>query len=366
MDIFTNANDYSGVIEMRRLISIALLAIAGPAFAQVVKDNPKCEANPVFNRFPGEMMEKCDRIRLNELELMRWKQPGNAKSGAESFKVEGDYWYYFNGIGKDDSGRSPGKLEVQRNIEAAVLQAKGEVLYLGSGRVTYRLRKGSDEFWGESGCGRGGEDCSAVMHKIVRVSGAATAAGGEGVPMLLPNMAALAALKGSAGESLAGKVMQMPLDRRAALNTFIAQSEAVSLLNPTAGPVLYVGNLAGTEDFEFVGRGHRLGAIRDIAYLQAPNRNDASNPHVLMILVARREDTGQDYVCPVGVGDITAASSLADRIRKSSARIYCLETAESITPSVRKLFAEIWAGFFGYDAQKIFPVLSPILVFRGL
>lgn len=54
---------------MRRLILIALLSLAGPAFAQAVKDNPKCEANPVFDRFPGEVMEKCDRIRLNELEL---------------------------------------------------------------------------------------------------------------------------------------------------------------------------------------------------------------------------------------------------------------------------------------------------------
>jgi hypothetical protein len=69
MDIFTNANGYPGVIEMRRLILIALLSLAGPAFAQAVKDNPKCEANPVFDRFPGEVMEKCDRIRLNELEL---------------------------------------------------------------------------------------------------------------------------------------------------------------------------------------------------------------------------------------------------------------------------------------------------------
>ena len=346
---------------MRRLILIALLSLAGPAFAQAVKDNPKCEANPVFDRFPGEVMEKCDRIRLNELELSRWKQPGNAKSGAESFKVEGEYWYYFNGLGKDASGRSPGKLEVQRNIEAAVRQAKGEVLYLGSGRVTYQLRKDGDEFWGESGCGRGGEDCSAVMHKIVRLTGTAPAAGGEGAPVLAPTAAMLAAMKGSAGAPFVGKVMQLPLDRRLALTGFIAQSEEAIRLKPTTGPSLYVGSLATMEDMDIIGQGRRLGAIREIAFI-----SNFPAPAYLM-LIARREDTGQEFFCPLQFADPDAAMAFAERLRKSNARVYCLEAPlEKIDRETRRAFAEVYSWFFGYPPEKIFVVVQPQLIFRGL
>ena len=59
---------------------------------------------------------------------------------------------------------------MQRNFENAVRQAKGDVLSLDSSAVYYRIRKGNDEFWGQAGCGRGGDDCSAIMHKIVRVA----------------------------------------------------------------------------------------------------------------------------------------------------------------------------------------------------
>ena len=351
---------------MRRLISIALLTLAGPVLAQAVKDNPKCEANPVFDRFPGEVMEKCDRIRLNELELSRWKQPGNAKSGAESFKVEGEYWYYFNGLGKDASGRSPGKLEVQRNIEAAVRQAKGEVLYLGSGRVTYQLRKGGDEFWGESGCGRGGEDCSAVMHKIVRLTGTAPAAGGEGAPVLAPTAAMLAAMKGSAGAPFVGKVMQLPLDRRLALTGFIAQSEEAYRLKPATGPTMYVGSFESWDGGTLLDHMRRLGPIRDIAFLTFSEVDRSLDPFALMMLIARREDTGQDYFCPIVLPDLSAAISVAEKIRKSNARIYCMEFAARIDRDTRRVLAENWSLFFGYDAQKMFVIGSPYLVFRGL
>ena len=147
-----------------------LLGVMASAPAQAESDNPKCEANPVFNRFAGEVMGNCERARFKDLELWRWKKAGDPKSGSGAFKVEGEYWYYFNGIGKDAKGLHPGKLEVQRNFENAVRQAKGEILYTDSKSVTYRIRKGNDEFWGEAGCGRGGDDCSAVMHKIVRVA----------------------------------------------------------------------------------------------------------------------------------------------------------------------------------------------------
>lgn len=163
------------MMRMNSLIlsGVTLAFFAINAWAKPPKDNPKCEPNPVFNRFAGEVMSSCDRARFKDLELWRLKKADDPKSGAEPFKVEGEYWYYFNDIEKDATGLHPGKLEVARNFENAVRQAKGEVLYANNKSVTYHLRKGNDEFWGEAGCGRGGDDCSAILHKIVRVAGMA-------------------------------------------------------------------------------------------------------------------------------------------------------------------------------------------------
>jgi outer membrane protein OmpA-like peptidoglycan-associated protein len=145
------------------LLSISLAVSAN--------DNSKCEPNPVFKRFAGEVMGSCERARFKELELWGRKEaPENPKSAVRPFNVEGEYWYYFNDIERDAKGRHPGKLEVQRNFENAVRSAKGVILNASSGKVVYRIKKGGDEFWGEAGCGRGGDDCSAVMHKIVRVA----------------------------------------------------------------------------------------------------------------------------------------------------------------------------------------------------
>lgn len=160
---------------MARLTSVmlcgALVAVfAANAPAQAPKDNPKCEVNPVFDRFTGEVMGGCERARFRALDLWRWKTPNDPKSGAAALTVEGEYWYYFNDITLDAQGRFPGKLEVQRNFENAVRQAKGDVLSTDSSAVYYRIRKGADEFWGQAGCGRGGDDCSAIMHKIIRVA----------------------------------------------------------------------------------------------------------------------------------------------------------------------------------------------------
>jgi len=143
------------------------------ALAQSPKDNPKCEPNPVFNRFVGEVMGNCERARFKDLNLWRWKKAGDSKSGSESFKVEGEYWYYLNPIKKDAKGLQPGILEVVRNFENAVRQAKGEVLSANSKLVYYRLRKGSDEFWGEAGCGMENSSggCSGISHQIIRVAG---------------------------------------------------------------------------------------------------------------------------------------------------------------------------------------------------
>ncbi len=160
-------------LDRSTLTAAMLFFFAANALAQSPKDNRKCEPNPVFNRFAGEVMEGCERARFKDLELWRWKKANDPKSGTESFKVEGEYWYYFNSIAKDSKGLHPGKLEVVRNFENAVRQANGEVLSVGGSTLYYRLRKGNDEFLGEAGCGRGGDECSAIMHKIIRVAGMA-------------------------------------------------------------------------------------------------------------------------------------------------------------------------------------------------
>lgn len=155
------------------MLASAMLAFTVNAWAQSPKDNPKCEPNPVFNRFAGEMMGNCDRARFKDLNLWRWKKANDSKSGSESFKVEGEYWYYLNPIEKDAKGLHPGILEVVRNFENAVRQAKGEVLSANSKLVYYRLRKGNDEFWGEAGCGMENSSggCSGISHQVIRVAG---------------------------------------------------------------------------------------------------------------------------------------------------------------------------------------------------
>ena len=174
MKIAPQPHRFSPLIKTAALfctVSLLALMASTSALAQSKNDNPKCEANPVFNRFAGEVMVGCERARFRALDLKRLKAANNPKSGVEPFRVEGEYWYYFNGISKDAQGRHPGKLEVARNFENAVREAKGELLYVSDKAVHYRLRKGDDVFWGEAGCGRGGpDDCSAIMHKIVRVA----------------------------------------------------------------------------------------------------------------------------------------------------------------------------------------------------
>lgn len=157
--------------ENRIVFFIAGFLLFSSSLAVSANDNPKCESNPVFNRFAGEVMGGCERARFKELELWGRKEaPENPKSAVRPFNVEGEYWYYFNDIERDAKGRHPGKLEVQRNFENAVKAAKGAILNANSGKVTYKIQKGNDVFWGEAGCGRGGDDCTAVMHKIIRVA----------------------------------------------------------------------------------------------------------------------------------------------------------------------------------------------------
>lgn len=149
-----------------------MLVAAGPVAAA---DNPKCEPNPVFNRYPGEVLDRCERARFAELTIARRADIQNQRGEVTRSKVEGEYWYYANPLSKDAQGRLPGNLEVRRNFENAVKQANGEVLFIeeGGGRVHFHITTPQGEFFGESGCGGGGGkggDCTSISHKIVRVA----------------------------------------------------------------------------------------------------------------------------------------------------------------------------------------------------
>ena len=162
---------------MKNLVTTATLAIglfagAFSAYGQVPKDNPKCVADPVFSRFPGEYLDRCEQSRFASLSLSRRKDLNNPRSDLEYFKVEGEYWYNNNGIaGK--GGEKPSKLEVQRNFETAIKQANGFVLSIdeGSGQVRFHIPRPDGDFWGIVGCGGSdGTNCNSVFHKTVRVA----------------------------------------------------------------------------------------------------------------------------------------------------------------------------------------------------
>ncbi|MFA7399606.1 MAG: hypothetical protein WCZ98_03885 [Sideroxydans sp.] len=155
------------VASVSAIVAIFLTLCATPLAAQPAQ----CQPNPVFTLFAGEEVERCESMRYNELTLMRWTSADNPNAGNQTVTVEGEYWYYFNNLRSDAAGRLASKLEVQRNIQNAVKAAKGTVLYADAGKTSYRIAINGADYWGESGCGRGGAvDCTAILHKIVKVT----------------------------------------------------------------------------------------------------------------------------------------------------------------------------------------------------
>ena len=160
----------------------ARIAVAGllgalasiPAAAQKSKDNPKCTPNPVFEKYPGSHHQNCDRSRFAQLELEIAKDPAKLEGPYENVKKEGETWYYYDWIPKEAAGVLPSPLEIQRNFENVVRAANGTVLRRHTGgakALVYRLEKGGAEYWGTASCGSsGGDQCSAVMHRIVRIA----------------------------------------------------------------------------------------------------------------------------------------------------------------------------------------------------
>lgn len=155
------------------LVGLMLATHGAGAMAAPAKDNPACEANPLFSRFPGEVMDDCERSRFKALTLYKAASPARPDSDLDEYSVEGEYWYYSNPLRKDASGRYPGQLEVRRNFENAVKAAKGSVLAVdGNSRMYYLVKRPDGEYHGLAGCGAGGDEgCTAVTHRIVRVAG---------------------------------------------------------------------------------------------------------------------------------------------------------------------------------------------------
>lgn len=159
----------------RPLFALCLAATLSPwpASAQPAKDNPACEPNPVFSRFPGEVMDNCERSRFKALTIYRAASPARPDSDHSEYRVEGEHWYYSNPIRKDAKGRYPGQLEVRRNFENAIRAAKGTVLAVdGNSRMYYVIQRPEGEYHGLAGCGAGGDEgCTALTHQIVRLAG---------------------------------------------------------------------------------------------------------------------------------------------------------------------------------------------------
>jgi hypothetical protein len=56
-------------VKSARLLALAQSLLAAAAQAQTAMDNPKCEANPLFKKFAGEVLDRCERASFKDLEL---------------------------------------------------------------------------------------------------------------------------------------------------------------------------------------------------------------------------------------------------------------------------------------------------------
>ncbi|NTV14531.1 MAG: OmpA family protein [Desulfobulbaceae bacterium] len=163
---------------MKHLIFIAMyitmvcasLLFLAPAMASSPRDNAKCESNPLFEPFPKSYLDICERSRFTEIDLRRWDNPAK-RSGAEHFKMEGEYWYYVDRIENGLDARVS-LLEIQRNFENAIKAAKGSVIYTNpDSSVEYHISRKDGEWWGIVKCGSSdGKSCGAIMHRFVRLA----------------------------------------------------------------------------------------------------------------------------------------------------------------------------------------------------
>jgi len=136
------------------------------------KDNPKCTANPVFEKFPNSVYHSCEKSRFSKLDVYIAKDPAKIGGAYEKDAKEGEYWYYFDLVTADANGAYPSRLELFRNFENALKAAGGTMLHSDGDRsFTYTITRPSGEYWGQVGCGAGSAaKCDRIQHKIVRVA----------------------------------------------------------------------------------------------------------------------------------------------------------------------------------------------------
>jgi outer membrane protein OmpA-like peptidoglycan-associated protein len=148
---------------------LALLA----ALPAATRAKEPCAPVPIFSTFPGAKLDSCERSRFATVDIMRWKDLEKRGGGVDHLKKEGESWYSIELLPKDANGRKPGKVEIQRNFENAVLAAKGTILYVnqGGGRLFFRMVRDDGEWWGEAGCGGGDAvSCNSILNRVVRVA----------------------------------------------------------------------------------------------------------------------------------------------------------------------------------------------------
>ncbi len=158
----------------KRLPCLLLLAavMSVPAMAAPAKDNQKCGPHPLFQPFPNTAVRDCNQSRFSALKLRRAKDSAKPTAESEEFEVEGQYWYFKSLVERDASGAyAASQLEIRRNYENAVRQAKGTVLYSNARSVHYQIKRPDGEYWGSVMCDGGNETgCGAILHAVVRVA----------------------------------------------------------------------------------------------------------------------------------------------------------------------------------------------------
>jgi len=158
-----------------RLLFGLIVIMATFAGQVAAKDDPKCKniANPVFQTFPNTSSIDCEQSRFNAVKLLKLKDVTKPNGATEPFEKEGQYWYIKALVDRDGSGSyMSSQLEIRRNYENAIAQAKGTVLYSRSRDVYYQINRPDGEYWGHVECsgGNGDKSCGAIIHSIVRVA----------------------------------------------------------------------------------------------------------------------------------------------------------------------------------------------------
>jgi hypothetical protein len=317
--------------SFRQAVSAVLLlacALAPAAQAQALRDNPKCSENPLFSRFAGERLAVCERMRFASLELWRWKRPGDPKSGTEPTNVEGETWNYLSEIERDAQGRHPSTLEIKRNFENAVLAAGGTVIGADGSTVSYRIVRADGEYWGRSGCGRGGDDCAALMHRIVRKAALAQQVGvlggaGGAAPPAQGGTAFVP--QGRPNQTSAAEVGVLPdstgLDRPAVL------PERPTIIDPRR-PMIYLVEMKRPPEESFAHGWIDILDARVGPYERQTKKDAAGNLSMLTtteatVLIRARAADGSDRFCSFPVCSLTEAVALASLVTQPYATVHC-------------------------------------------